>query len=59
MTHLLPERRNPLAQLAYFLSNFLRRFHTVLRRHVRHVERSIKPRLWQWRSAFGERQETC
>jgi hypothetical protein len=25
----LPERWNPLAQLSYFLRNFLRRFHTV------------------------------
>jgi len=29
VTDLLPERWNPLAQLSYFLRNFLRRFHTV------------------------------
>jgi hypothetical protein len=29
MCDLLPERRNPLAQLSNFLRNFLRRFHTV------------------------------
>src|SRR5882724_2740687 len=29
VTDLLPDRRNPLAQLSYFLRNFLRRFHTV------------------------------
>ena len=29
VTDLLAERRNPLAQLSYFLRNFLRRFHTV------------------------------
>ena len=28
-TNLLPKAWNPLAQLSYFLRNFLRRFHTV------------------------------
>src|SRR5262249_8516168 len=43
VTNLLPERWNPLAQLSYFLRNFLSRFHTVSLRHVRHAECSIKP----------------
>jgi hypothetical protein len=29
VTNLLPERGNPLAQLSYFLRDFLRRLHTV------------------------------
>jgi hypothetical protein len=42
MPNLLPERWDPLAQFAYFLRNFLRRFHTVCVRHVPQRERSIK-----------------